>query len=267
MSRLLRPFKREPSPTVSPAAFDIESKKPLSDEQGFERPFMIGLYAKGEYKGFFDVPNLDPKDPERAFKSGGCIHEFFRFLTETPDGRNLQFKSRGKNRPKVILFGHNAGGFDALHLLRWLRKYENARNFDIKIIASGSQLLELQIIERANKAEEEEAPYDDEENGDNTPVKQIRTKQLRKWVFRDSMRLVPGSLDSIGKKLLLQTRKIKMDLSTPVSDHAAWTNYNTADCKTVTDLVEVLHTQLDKLGGHLKMTLPSCAMDLSLIHI
>src|SRR5271154_383076 len=81
------------------------------------------------------------------------------------------------------------------------------------------------------------------------------------------MRLVPGSLDSIGKKLLLETRKTKMDksiggLSAPITERRAWEDYNAADCKTVTNLIDVLHKQLDRLGGHLKMTLPSCSMDL-----
>ena len=266
-SRLLRPFKPGIMPSMVVASFDLESKKPDSEEQGFERPFMVGIYVNGEYKSFFDEPHLDPNDPERAFKPGGCIHEFFRWLTESPAGRKLEHRARKKKEPPAVFYGHNAGGFDALHLLRWLRRSENAKNFDICIIASGSHLLELAISEKSNKLANEEAPFDDDEDGSNVPAKNLKAQKLRKWIFRDSMRLVPGSLESIGKKLLLETQKTKMErskggMSTPTSDRAAWENYNRADCKTVTSLVEVLVKQLDKLGGHLKMTLPACAMDL-----
>jgi hypothetical protein len=270
ISRLLRPFEPGPDRETVAAAADIESKKPLSEEMGFERPFMVGVYVNGQYKSFFDELHLNPNDPERAFKDGGCVREFFRWLTESPEGRKLQYRARSKKHPKVVIYGHNLGGFDALHFLRLLRRPEYARDFDVRIIASGSQLLELEITERDFKVENEDRPFDDDED-DSAPVadkeKQPKRRRLRKWVFRDSMRLMPGSLDSIGKKLVLDTRKIKMNeslggLSTPTKERKAWEEYNSVDCKTVVGLVDELRKQLDILGGHLKMTLPSSSMDL-----
>lgn len=247
-SSSLRPFKPSAPTFTLAASFDIESKKPNSEEQGFERPFLVGTAFEGKYKAFFDDEGVNRKNVERAFGPGGCVHEFFRWLTESPEGRRLQARPTKTRRrgmppvknPPVIFYGHNAGGFDALHFLRHLRRVSSS--YSLKLVASGSQLLELRVEERTPK------------NG----------KKPRVWVFRDSMRLVPGSLDSIGKKLLLSTRKVKMEggMSAPESRRREWEAYNRADCETVVALVTKLHALLSELGGHLKMTTPACAMDL-----
>jgi hypothetical protein len=255
-AEILAPLRAEPQEPRNIVTFDLESKKPHSQLAGFERPFMVGMYdtRSKQYLSFFDDESLDKKDAERAFKPGGCINKFFRWLTESKAGKALQSRSVD-GRVGSILYAHNGGAFDTLHLLRWLRLPENAKRFRVRMVASGSQLLELRV----------------------TPTAGVRKHKGRRgkkkkvyatgWTIRDSVRLAPGSLDEVSRKLKLGIEKTRMPkelggLDAHEKHQDAWRAYNRPDCEVAARLVETLQRILHDLGGQLGMTLPASAMDL-----
>ena len=214
-SELLRPLKTEPQEPRNILSFDLESKKHGSQKAGFERPFLVGAYdSRGKkYTAFFDDGDLDQKDRERAFGPGGCIDKFFRWLTETSAGR--KFQSATKNgEVGTILYAHNGGAFDTLHLVRWLRRPENAKRFRIRMIASARS--------SSNCASRSVAPPKFGRRKKGPRKGKSHKLSVKGWVIRDSMRLAAGSLDDAARKLSLSVQKTRMPKeladSTPTSD-------------------------------------------------
>ena len=112
-------------------ALDIESKADDTQDAGFTRPFMCGVYDGEKYYSFYDDDqSADPRD--RYWLPGGCVDKMMRFL--------LRKKYRNHH-----IYAHNAGKFDYLFLTPWLMQIGTSMGFRFNIIpvASGIQVMDV----------------------------------------------------------------------------------------------------------------------------
>lgn len=215
--------KRKPFATV-----DIESKDGDSQEAGFTRPFLIGVYdaQRREYVEFRDEPHLASRDwKTRYFDPGGCVDKTLSFL--------LSPQFRGYN-----IYAHNGGSFDHLFWLAWLRRHMDEFMFEVVPVQSSIQKIDVWRI-----------PDD--------PDDPIRDR----WTFLDSMKLLPMGLDRACKTFGLPG-KVDHDLNMHEND-PRWSVYLKQDCVALAEVLNLTHDLVEmKLGGEVGMTAPSTSMKL-----
>jgi hypothetical protein len=199
---------------------DIESKDGPSQRAGFTRPFMVGLYD-GTFYPFFDQNKEDRHAwDERYFQRGGCVDRAMRHI--------LRKAYRGWH-----IYAHNAGRFDYLFLLPWLRNVGFELGFRFQVIPVSSSIQVLDVWKKG--------------------------KKHHRWRFLDSFKLIPTSLDKAAKAFG-QKGKIEHDLELDESD-PRWVDYNGGDCTELYGVLEKFHGYVEKvLLGEVGITAPSTAM-------
>lgn len=209
--------------------FDIESKAGEGDEPGFERPFLVGIYDGEKYYSFRDEHQRGDWR-RRYYWSGGCVDQAMRFL--------LKKRYRG-----WLVYGHNAGRFDYLHVLPWLEFLGQRHGFMFQVVPVASSIQLLSITRRRSKA--------------SIPGK----NRAKSWDLVDSYRLMPLSLDAAAKAFGLDG-KLKHDLRMPEAD-ARWEKYNEQDCRQLYEVMQKFHGYVEgKLGGEVGITAASTAVNL-----
>lgn len=205
---------------------DIESKDGLSQDAGFTRPFMCGVYDGETYHAFFDDPDSMADWDRRYFCLGGCIDKALRFI--------LRAKYRGWH-----IYAHNGGRFDYLFLLPWLMECAVHYGFHFSVLPVSSTIQVLDV-------------WETKPNG---------KRKGDKWRFLDSFKLIPTSLDNAAKGFGLEG-KLKHDLNLPETD-PRWSEYNKQDCVQNYRVVEKFHHYVENvLLGEVGITAPSTAMKL-----
>lgn len=215
---------------VNFATWDIESKDGDSQKPGFTRPFMVGLYDGKRYQPCFDLTRGGHWG-SRYWRAGGCVDQFMMTaLQPAYDG---------------WWFGaHNAGAFDSLFLLPWLRYNRLALGLKVEMLLAGGSLLAID-------------------------VRQGR----RKWRFVDTLKLLPMTVDAAAETFGV-TRKYCNDDGSPIldrdgnnfglnahEDDPGWLPYNRRDCVVLHDVMHKSRRLVEEVfGGELGMTAPSTAI-------
>jgi hypothetical protein len=137
--------------------YDLESKDGETQNPGFTRVFLGGVYDGNQYQTFRNHPSIrKTKNWEmRSVQDGGCIDQLLRYL--------LTREYRGS-----YIYAHNGGSFDHLHVLPWLTAH--IEEFSTTIIPVQSSIQILKVTERSSK---------------------------QVWTFLDSIKLLPMGLDKI----------------------------------------------------------------------
>lgn len=220
--------------------WDLESKDGPSDEPGFTRVFLAGLYDGSSYQGFFGQYETESSALEddwryRAFMPGGATDRFMRSA--------LTDKYRGHS-----FYAHNGGAFDFLHILPWLVRYKVQFGLQVSLVPLGnSGLLAIDVWKTKNK--------------------------WQRWRFVDSIRLLPMSLEvaarafGAGRKMrgadgseLLDRHGKPFSLKTP-EDDPGWLAYNESDCRLLYDVLVKVHDLVEThFGGEIGLTAPSTAI-------
>lgn len=203
--------------------YDLEAKDGDTQNAGFTRVFLAGMFDGARFEAFRNHPDLAHAKGighvERAWQDGGCIDALMRTL--------LQRKFRGH-----YIYAHNGGGFDHLHLLPWLTSH--VAEFSYVIVPIQSTIQMMKVTERSSK---------------------------QCWTFLDSMRVLPMGLDKAAKALGYEGKLNHcLDMH---EDDPRWVPYlkqdNVALYNTLTRFQEIIK---DEMGGELGITTPSTAMKL-----
>lgn len=208
--------------------YDIESKAEDTQDPGFTRPFLVGTYdpQADEYIEFRNLPHVSSLDwRKRHSAPGGCIDRFLNYL--------LSPRFAGYN-----IYAHNGGSFDHLFLLAWLTARRDEYGFEVVPTQSSIQQITVWRV-----------PED--------PDKPIREK----WVFLDSMKLLPMGLDRACKTFGLEG-KVEHDLGMH-EDDPHWSVYLQQDCFALAEVMQRTHDLIENvLGGEVGMTTPATSMKL-----
>lgn len=212
------------------ATVDLESKDGASEQAGFTRPFLAGLYDGTTYQGFTDT---NPQYPvlTRHHQPGGCVDR-------------LMHACLSPKRLGTTYYCHNGGAFDFLFLLPWLMRSLDRQRYALTLIPVGnSRLLSIHIS--------------------------VKGEKWGGWKFVDSLRTLPMGLDKAGtafglggKNLgkLLDSKGNEFTLDTPSSD-PAWLTYNQRDVVLLYDVIELAHDMVEnEFGGEMGLTAPATSM-------
>ncbi len=206
---------------------DIESKDGDTQDAGFTRPFMVGTYEGKKYRAFFDTVTPErlrmgeraPWD-ERYWRVGGCVDLVMRNILR-------------KEYAGWHIYAHNAGRFDYLFLLPWLKNVGLKLGFRFQIIPVSSAIQVLDVWREG--------------------------KPWCRWRFLDSFKLIPTSLDKAAKAFGM-SGKLQHDLEMDESD-PRWQEYNKVDCEQLYGVLEKFHVYVETvLLGEVGITAPSTAM-------
>jgi hypothetical protein len=221
LTPLTGPAKRRPF-----LVLDVESKDGDTQDAGFTRPFMVGIYD-GKYYPFFNVETPERKAmgveapwDEKYWRVGGCVDLAMRHI--------LRKEYKGWH-----IYAHNAGRFDYLFLLPWLMRVGIKLGFRFQIVpvASAIQVLDVWRV----------------------------GKPWCRWRFLDSFKLIPTSLDKAAKAFG-QKGKLSHDLNMHETD-PRWIDYNGSDCSELFGVLQKFHTYVETvLLGEVGITAPSTAM-------
>ena len=210
------------------ATVDIESKAGDTQKAGFTRPFMVGTYdpQRDLYHEFRDEPHLRVRNwEERASLPGGCVDKTLSYL--------LSSAFNG-----YTFYAHAGGSFDHLFWLNWLRQHDDEYGFEVIPVQSSIQAIKVWRIP--------EEPED--------PIKE-------RWLFLDSFKLFPSSLDKMLKSFKL-AGKVEHDLEMHEDDER-WSVYLKQDCVGLAKGLTAIHDLVEnRLGGEVGMTAPSTSMKL-----
>lgn len=111
--------------------YDLESKKGPTQEAGFTRVFLGGVFDGKRYQAFRnDVRSFERPWESRAIGDGGAIDQLLRYV--------LTRSYRG-----FYIYAHNGGSFDHLHLVPWLTAHVNEFAYSIIPIQSAIQILKV----------------------------------------------------------------------------------------------------------------------------
>jgi hypothetical protein len=208
---------------------DIESKAGDTQEAGFTRPFLVGIYDGVNYVEFRNEPHIDKRHwKRRHFLPGGCIDKALNYI--------LSDRYRGYQ-----VYAHNGGSFDHLFWLAWLKR--NLDEYSFEVVPVQSSIQKITVTRRQD------------ENLNK------RKKAKCSWTFLDSMKLFPSSLDKMLQTFKLEG-KVRHDLSMHESD-PRWSIYLRQDCVGLYEALVQFHELIEnRLGGEVGMTAPSTAMKL-----
>lgn len=194
--------------------FDIESKEGLSQEPGFTRPFLCGWFD-GIHYWHTKSPRLFPN----AWEEGGCVDTAMR--------RILIHENRGK-----IIYAHNAGRFDYLHVLPWLECVGRHLGFLYRVVPLQSAIQILEVW---------------------------TTQHRQKWRFLDTVRLLQMPLDKAAKTFGFEG-KLDFNLATDESD-PSWGPYNEVDTVQLWRVMSRYHHYVeDRLRAEVKISTAGTAM-------
>jgi hypothetical protein len=224
------------------ATVDLESKAGDTQEPGFTRPFLCGLYdpqAKREsrrYQSFRNEPHLADVDwRERHLRPGGCIDKLMNAC--------LSRRFSG-----YVFYAHNGGNFDWLHVLPWLAAHEDEFGFEIVPIQTTIQV--VRVWRRGDPS-----PADEE-------ASKRSKKKVDRWEFHDSMRLLsPGMSLAKACATFKVPGKVDHDLARH-EDDPSWDEYQKGDCIALAEVMRRYYELVLRLGGSVGITAPSTAMQL-----
>jgi len=221
----LRPL-RHPLVRKGFLVLDLESKDGPSDNKGFTRPFLAGVYDGTNYQAF----SGGSKDPitwrEDYYREGGCIDKAMLYL--------LRECYVGKN-----IYAHYGGKFDLLFALPWLQLNAHKHGLEWDIVPTQSS---IQILDIWRK-----------------PLGKKHSGKTLKWRFLDSYKLMPSGLDRLGRAFGFNG-KIEWDLDAPETD-VGWGPYLKQDCVLLYNVLTRFHDLIEHtLGGEVGVTAPSTAM-------
>lgn len=207
--------------------FDIESKADDTQDAGFTRPFLVGVYEGETYKEFRDARPGEGDWESRYYEEGGCIDRAMREI--------LRQKYRGWH-----IYAHNGGRFDFLFLLPWLRQvgWDLGFRWSIIPVSSSIQVLDVWKMKKGKGGE---------------------VHRAHRWRFLDSFKLIPTSLDKAAKAFG-QSGKVQHDLDMEEND-PHWSVYLEADCVQLYGVLQKFHGYVENvLLGEVGITAPSTAM-------
>lgn len=201
---------------------DVESKDGDSQQAGFTRPFLVGVYDGERYVAFRDQETTEQWGwDERYYREGGCVDLALRYI--------CQKKYRGYH-----IYAHNGGRFDFLFTLPWFLDEGLRRGFHVQItpVASSIQIMDVWRGEKWNK-----------------------------WRFLDSFKLIPTSLDKAAKSFGLEG-KLEHDLHMHESDPrwTEYNKVDCVQLYEVVRLFH--HYIENVLGGEVGVTAPSTSIKL-----
>lgn len=111
--------------------YDLESKDGDTQQPGFTRVFLAGLFDGTTFQSFRNDPRVDALPwEERALAEGGTVDTLMRAI--------LTRKHRGK-----YVYAHNGGSFDHLHILPWLTRHIDEFSYTIIPLQSSIQVLKV----------------------------------------------------------------------------------------------------------------------------
>lgn len=216
------------------ATWDIESKDGASQDAGFTRPFLVGLYDGKRFNAFFDQ-TCGGRWDRRYYSPGGCVDRFMNAaLSECYRG--------------FWFYAHNAGNFDFLFILPWLARHAEERGLVVSLVPVGSSgLLAIDVWESERK--------------------------WSKWRFCDSVRLLPMALEAACKAFGVTGKYLDDDgsrvldadgnpftIDRPESD-PGWIPYNRGDCVKLYRVIEKGHDMVERVfGGEVGLTAPSTSI-------
>ncbi len=208
---------------------DIESKKDDTQEAGFTRPFMVGVYDGETYRSFRNDPS-DHGWSSAYFLDGGCVDKALRYI--------LRAKYLGYH-----IYAHNGGRFDYLHFMPWLMHVGVKLGFSFNAVPVSSSIQILDIFKIKS-----------------TP--HHKQKRHRKtFRFLDSVRLIPMKLDKAAKSFGLEG-KLEHDLHMDELE-PKWDEYLKQDCVQLYEVMVKFHDYVENvLCGQVGVTTPSTAMQL-----
>jgi hypothetical protein len=171
---------------------------------------MVGYYNGKTYR-YWESKPLPPEHPESAL---------MQFLT--------LYLSRSS---RYHLYGHNAGDFDWVFVLRAL--LSNFPEYSAEIVPSQSTILKLVVRHPEVKGE---------------------------WVFLDSKRLLPGSLDALGNTF---AGRGKVDFGgdyDELMNHPLRYDYLKNDCVLLYDVLAAAFVKLEGIGGQVGISAASTSL-------
>jgi hypothetical protein len=236
----MRPLDRPPAakPFV---VFDLESKDGPGQDAGFTRPFAAGLYDGETYRCFRNDPCVEDLPWERrAWEAGGCVDKLMRALLVD------QYRDH-------VVYAHNLGGFDGLHILPWFQRRDVRKQFSIGIVPVMGKIQMLSAWKHNPRRHRRD--WESIERADKKDKQASGT-----WEFLDSARLLPISLDAMARAFDLPG-KVDHDLNLP-EDDPRWGAYLEQDCVQLFRSMEVFGQIMDELGGGVGVTGPATSMGL-----
>lgn len=235
--------------------YDLESKSGDTQGKGLDRPFLSCFYDGDSYE-YFKNENVKGRafDAEYWNEKGGCIDGMMRSLlsirrcVHCNPNNDLLFGSckeciaerRKFQASKRIIYAHNGGKFDSSYVLGWVKK--NGHLFSYEIINVQSRLLSLTIRPLKHKCPDKKAD--------------------ERWVFSDSIALIPLSLKEVGDTFFKNDKdkkKQEFDLDSNEND-PLWILYNKQDCKALYEALHQFRGLIERIGGAAGMTAASTAM-------
>lgn len=221
----MRP-KKQPKSKKLIAVFDIESKDDDTQKEGFTRPYLLDFFDGRNHRSFRnDISTLLLPWKSRHYSSKGLIDKFLSWL----------FSSDTYKATNYIIYAHNGGKFDFLFFVGWLFKNPEYR-FSVVSVSGRIQCLKIW------------------RHGED-PKKDC-------WEFRDSICIVPLSLEEFGKTFQL---KVKKDTSVDLNLHEESPiieQYCRIDNETLFEGLAMFTDIIHKLGGTVGITAPSTSMNL-----
>lgn len=132
----------------------------------------------------------------------------------------------------TLYFAHNGGGFDHLFLIYEMVERQ-PRRFKVRPVLSGGSAILVMVDDKHTN---------------------------RSFMLVDSLRLLNMSLKKIGEAMG-GARKQDFDIHTP-KDDPRWLEYNNVDTLVLYQAITKVQSALNTLGGQMKVTAASSAMDL-----
>jgi hypothetical protein len=181
---------------------DIETKDGETQKGGFTRPFLAGFFDGQSYVDW---------------RGKNCLELLLAHILR-------------KEFSGHYVYGHNAGGFDYLHMLPCFMALDD--EYDIELIPVASTIQALRV-----------------------------RKGRLNWTFLDSYKLIPTGLEKAAKALGSEiTKEEGFDYDLP-EDDPRWQVYLERDCRALYSVLESFHAIIEEeLGGEVGMTLASTSM-------
>lgn len=132
------------------------------------------------------------------------------------------------------ILAHFGGGYDFIFFADYFKR----NNIHYSVISSGSRIIQINVI----------VPKDED-------------KEFH-IMFWDSFSLMPSGLDKLGK-LFLGKGKARIDISNYSElSRIKQIEYNKQDCILLYDIFKKFENQVNEIGGNVKVTLASTALDI-----